>query len=144
MSRNLRLTALAQAIGADVKSLTASILTHSIEPYVLSANGVVTVKVGTSKIVMENACVVDTVRAYVTTAPAGGPLKIDINKNGSTIYGTQTNQPTIATGANSALGGPASGAMFAAGDVLSVDVDSVGSTTPGSDLTVTVRMRRTS
>lgn len=143
MSLSNRLTALAQAVGADIKALQDKILTHAVEPYILSMNGTVTVKTGTSKIVLEDSYSLQSVRAYVNTTPAGGPITVDVNKNGTTIYGTQTNRPTISAGTNSGLGGTASGGSFVAGDILSVDVDTIGSTTAGSDLTVTIRLRRT-
>jgi len=73
----------------------------------------------------------------VKTAPTGAALIVDINKNGSSIF---TTRPQIAAGATS--GG--SSAVFASpatvtdSDVLTVDVDQIGSTVAGSDLTITL------
>lgn len=117
-------------------------VTAEIEAYQFSMVGTMSVKVGTSKIVMEGSYVVESVRAYANTAPTGASAIVDINRNGTTIYTTQGNRPTIGAGANSALGGAAANGAFVSGDILSVDVDQIGSTVAGADLTVTIRMRR--
>jgi hypothetical protein len=64
---------------------------------------------------------------------------VDINKNGVTIFTTQGNRPTIA------IAGTTSGKVtnmdvttIADGDSLTVDVDQVGSTVAGADLTVQI------
>lgn len=79
------------------------------------------------------------VRSAVGTAPTGQSLICDVNKNGTTIFTTQANRPTIAAA------GTTSGKItnmdvttLADGDYLSVDVDQVGSGVAGSDLVVTV------
>ncbi len=113
------------------------------EPYVFAFSGVVAVRTGASRVYLEAGYAIETVRASVGTAPAGASLIVDVNVNGTTIYGTQGNRPTIAAGANTGLGGAASTATVTAGQFLTVDVDQVGSTTAGSDLTVVVRLRRT-
>ena len=41
------------------------------------------------------------VTAAVTTAPAGSTAIFDLNKNGTTMYTTQGNRPTIAAAATS-------------------------------------------
>lgn len=80
---------------------------------------------------------VTTVRAAVGTAPTGAALVVDVNKNGTTIFPTQANRPSIAAAGFTATGTPGV-TGWAAGEYLTVDVDQVGSTVPGSDLTVTV------
>jgi hypothetical protein len=70
----------------------------------------------------------------VKTAPTGAAVIIDIKKNGTSIFSTK---PQIADGA--LTGG--SGAVFSSttvtsGDVLTFDVNQVGSTVPGQDLTI--------
>ena len=81
------------------------------------------------------------VRASVGTAPAGASIIVDINKNGTTIFTTQGNRPTIA------IAGNTSGNVtnmdvttVAAGDYLTVDIDQIGSTTAGADLTVQIEV----
>jgi hypothetical protein len=113
-----------------------------LEAYTFSMAGTLTTKVGPHRVYMEQPGTVDTVRASVGTAPTGATVLVDVNRNGTTIYGTQGNRPTIAASGFTALGGVASNAAFAAGDYLTVDVDQIGSTVAGADLTVVVRIRR--
>lgn len=83
------------------------------------------------------------VRVTAGTAPVGSALIVDVHKNGTTIYGTQANRPTVPDGQNAATGGAASTASVTAGDYVTVDVDQVGSTSPGADLVVALRLTRT-
>ena len=120
------------------------VLVVPVEAYTFSVTGTVAVATGKSRIYLEGDYVVETVRAAVHTPPAGAALVVDVNKNGTTIYTNQANRPSIAAGANSATGNNPAVTTLAAGDYLTVDVDQVGSATAGSDLTVTVRVRRAS
>jgi hypothetical protein len=81
------------------------------------------------------------VRASVGTAPAGTSIIIDISKNGTTIFTTQANRPTIAAAANTS--GNVTNmdvTTVAVGEYLTVDIDQTGSTTTGADLTVQVEV----
>lgn len=75
----------------------------------------------------------------VGTAPTGAAIVVDVNKNGSTIFTTQGNRPSIAV---STLATAASAipdiVSFAAGDYLTVDIDTIGSVVAGADLSVQV------
>jgi hypothetical protein len=69
---------------------------------------------------------------------------VDVNKNGTTIFTTQANRPTVVAAANAtAADAVPDVTAIASGDYLTVDRDQVGSATPGSDLTVFVRYQRT-
>lgn len=72
----------------------------------------------------------------VRTAPTGAAILIDINKNGSTIWSTQGNRATIAAGATTGNTTTFNTTALAAGDYLDLDIDQVGSTVAGADLTV--------
>lgn len=75
----------------------------------------------------------------VKTAPAGASIIIDINKNGTSIWNTnQGNRLTIAAGTNSASQTSFDTTSLAEGNYLTLDIDQVGSTTAGADLTVEV------
>jgi len=78
------------------------------------------------------------VTTSVMTAPTGAALVVDVNKGGTTIFGTQANRPSIAAAATSAVAGVHSVRTFAAGDVISVDVDQPGSNVAGANLTVAI------
>lgn len=120
------------------------LLTHATEVYTFSVTGTVAVASGKSRIYLEGNYTIETVRAAVNTAPTGAALIVDVNKNGTTIYTTQSARPSIAAAGNSATGNSPAVTTFQAGDYLTVDVDQVGSTVAGADLTVTVRLRKTS
>ncbi len=77
--------------------------------------------------------------AVVDTAPTDASLIVDVHLNGTTIFTTQGNRPTIVTTAtDSGLAIPDVTAA-AGGDVLTVDIDQIGSTVAGADLAVVVR-----
>ena len=61
---------------------------------------------------------------------------VDVNKNGTTIFTTQSNRPTISDGNNTGYTTNIDIASWADGDYLTMDVDQVGSTEPGRNLTV--------
>lgn len=116
---------------------------NDTETFVWALSGVMTTRTGLQGLPLGTSYRLVEVRARINTAPTGLALVVDVNKNGTTIYGTQANRPTIAIGGNAATGGTASVTTFAAGDVLTVDVDQVGSTVAGSDLVVAIRLQRT-
>ncbi len=79
-----------------------------------------------------------TVNLRAKTAPTGAAIVINIKKNGTTIF---TSKPQIAAGATTGGGS----AVFAGsnpsvtdGDVLTVDIDQVGSTEPGRNVSVSL------
>jgi hypothetical protein len=81
---------------------------------------------------------IQTVTASVGTAPTGASILIDVNKNGTTIFTTQSNRPTIAASGFEDESGAPDVTSWAAGDYLTIDIDQVGSTIAGANLTVTV------
>jgi hypothetical protein len=81
--------------------------------------------------------VISKVRASVGTAPVGAGIRVDVNKNGSSIFSGTGAQPTIADGTTTATATPTT-TSWADGESLKIDIDTVGSSTPGSDLVVLV------
>lgn len=83
------------------------------------------------------------ITAYRTkgiTAPTGSAAIFDINKNGSTMFTTGGNRPTVAAGATvSSLTLPDIVAV-AAGDYLTVDIDQIGSGTAGADFVLGIQI----
>jgi len=63
---------------------------------------------------------------------------VDVNLNGTTIFGTQANRPTIAISGTTNKTTGMSVTSWADGDYLTVDVDQVGSTAAGANLTVQI------
>jgi hypothetical protein len=78
----------------------------------------------------------------VDTPPTDASILVDVNKDGTTIFTTQSNRPSIADGANTGnttnvdvpvcVDVP----VWADGEYLTMDVDQIGSGTAGSYLTV--------
>lgn len=81
--------------------------------------------------------------AQVTVAGATTNIVCDLLKNGVSIYTTVANRPTVVAGALIASaanqGLRPDVAKFVVGDVLSLSLTSVGTTTTGSNLDVTVQ-----
>jgi hypothetical protein len=107
--------------------------------------GILTLSTGKTRLPIDGDYIIVGVRLMVNTVPTGAAIVVDINKNGTSIFTSQANRPTILAGANS--GGPGVApdiTSIAAGDFLTVDVDQIGSVVVGSDLVVTVIVTRTS
>ena len=81
---------------------------------------------------------IQTVTASVGTQPTGASILVDVNKNGTTIFTTQSNRPTIAVSTNEDESGAPDVTSLAAGDYLTIDIDQIGSTVAGANLVVTV------
>ena len=104
--------------------------------------GALTVSTGSAPFRWPFAATVLGIAIAVGTAPTGASLIIDVNKNGSTIYTTQGNRPTIAAGATSAGETVPNITSISAGDIYKIDVDQIGSGVAGSDLFVSIRYKR--
>jgi hypothetical protein len=70
------------------------------------------------------------------TAPTGSALIVDVNKGGTTIFTTQANRPQVAATANTGSTTTFDVTTWADGEYLTVDVDQVGSTVAGANLTI--------
>lgn len=85
-------------------------------------------------------------RFAVGTAPTGATAIADINKNGTTIYATTANRPTLAisalvqTAANLAL--RPDNYYLKPGDRLNLNIAQIGSTVAGADAQITVIGRK--
>lgn len=132
------LSAVTSAMIRD-RSVPLASLPTPIPPF--GASGVLSVRTGGMRHTMEESATIQSVRATVGTPPTGASIIVDVNKNGTTIFTGGTDRPTIAAGTNTDTGTPAVTSL-APGDYLTVDIDQVGSTIPGSDLTVTIRLTR--
>lgn len=81
-------------------------------------------------------------KAYlnVKTAPTGAALIVDINKNGTSIWNSnQANRVQVAAAATSGTQTSFDTTSLTEGDVITVDIDQVGSTVAGADLTITLK-----
>lgn len=125
-------TALATKVNARVQTL----------PY--SNQGALSVKTGTFRLYNDSgaAWTITGVRASVGTAPTGASVIVDVNVDGTTIFTTQANRPTVAAAAfTSGVVTNMNVTSVATGSYLTVDIDQVGSTVAGSDLCVQVGVK---
>jgi hypothetical protein len=139
-------TALHHTLGAGANQAAAGNHAHTLT-FSLTAffkTGTLTTTTGTQRLPIDGTYTIVGTRLMVGTAPTGANLIVDVNKNGTTIYTTQGNRPTITATQNA--GGPGTApdiTALAAGDYLTVDIDQIGSTIAGSDLTVSVIVSKT-
>jgi hypothetical protein len=85
-------------------------------------------------------CTITNVRAMVGTAPTGAAIRVDIHKDGTTIFTDQAERPNIADGATVDLTNTPAVTAVTKDAVLRLYADSVGSTTPGADLHVDIEV----
>lgn len=108
-----------------------------------SQAGTLAVGTGTFKLPFTLNAEVISVRLAAATSPTGADLIVDVHKNGTTIFTTQANRPRIVAGDADGVGAEVvpDVTAIAEGEYLTVDIDQVGSTVPGEDLTVVVEWR---
>jgi hypothetical protein len=83
-----------------------------------------------------------TVAGRIREVATGSPVVLDLLKNGVSIFSNPVDRPTIQPGLHNLVATIPPGIMFADGDYLELNIVSVGSTTPGVDLVVSVRLTR--
>ena len=83
------------------------------------------------------------VKAYavVKTGPIDADIIVDINKNGSTIWTTQADRLKVLNGATEGTQTAFNVTTLDEGDKLTMDIDQVGSTVAGEDLTVVLKCK---
>lgn len=111
--------------------------------HAFSASGVLVVGSGAHRIYNDTstAWTIHSVRASVGTAPTGSSIIVDVNVNGATIFTTQANRPTITdSGFTSGKLTNMDVTTVASGSYLTIDIDQIGSTIAGSDLTVQIEV----
>lgn len=75
----------------------------------------------------------------VNTAPTGAAIIVDIHKGGTTIFTNQAHRPQVAATAFAGNTTTIDVSAWNDGEYLTCDVDQIGSSIGGSDLTVTVK-----
>lgn len=108
--------------------------------FTLTVPGVLTVDTGALRLynLTGKALTISKVHIAVDTAPTGAAILVDVNENGVTIFTNQANRPTIAIAAFTGDTTTIDDASWADGNHIQADVDQVGSTVVGSDLTITI------
>lgn len=113
-------------------------------PITWSKPGTLTTSTGVSRYLFPYSATIIGVSAAVNSAPIGADIIIDVKKNGTTIFTTQANRPKILAGANATAAEVTNMNVtsISTGDYVTIDINQVGSTNPGSDLTVFVRYQQ--
>jgi hypothetical protein len=79
-------------------------------------------------------------RVYAGTAPTGCPLQTDILYNGVSIWTATSGQTILQVGSTSTTVTAFVTTNVTAGGLLTIDVDTIGSSTPGGNVTVMVEV----
>jgi ssDNA-binding replication factor A large subunit len=101
--------------------------------------GILAVETGNTRLRFASSRKIISISATVNTQPTGSAVIVDVLKNGTTVFTTQANRPTIAVGTNSSTDQVPDVTQINPGDYLTVQIAQVGSTVAGSDLTTTIR-----
>ena len=93
-------------------------------------------------LIVPKALTITKAYAYVKTAPTGAAIVVDINKNGTSIWNaTPANRLTIAAAGVSGNQTSFDTVALAEGDILTIDLDTVGSSVAGANLTVALKTK---
>lgn len=113
-----------------------------LTPFVFSVSGDLAVMAGRHHLINDSGGdrSISTVRAHVGTAPTGAAVQVDVKVNGATIFASAGDRPTVPAGGNDGVSGAISNPTWGAGQDITVSITSVGSGTPGADLTVAIWM----
>lgn len=105
---------------------------------VFTITGVLATGARNPRFYVEGDRTISNVVVSVGTAPTGATAIFDVNKNGTTIFSTQANRPTIAISGFYDGSSVPDVTSLSAGDYLTVDVDQIGSTVKGSDAVIRI------
>jgi hypothetical protein len=119
-----------QTVDSGLRTLSGGQFSITVEGFLAIENGVA------PDLVVEAPHAVRDVYAVVRQAPSGAPVNVTVRANGSSYCTLSI--PSGSTISNVVNGFPL--APLATGAKLNADITSVGTTVPGSDLTVIVRL----
>jgi hypothetical protein len=137
VSLQSRISDLITAVGADINALYARAIWEKSWTF----PGSLSLYVGQTRIYNTTGRTLTIQGIWISagTAPTGSSILVDINKNGTTIFTTQGNRPAIAVSAfASSVVSNMNITSLADGDYMTIDIDQIGSTIAGSDLSVQV------
>ncbi len=94
----------------------------------------------TPELIVPTTLTIEKAYLSVKTAPTDAAILVDINKNGTSIWAdTQANRVTIADGAIAGTQISFDTTSLSDGDILTIDIDQIGSTIAGADMTIQVK-----
>jgi hypothetical protein len=92
-----------------------------------------------AQILMPASATISKVIVYSDDQPTGASIIVDVNKNGTTIFTTQSGRPEVAVSTNTADSATPDVTALVQDDRVGIDIDQVGSSVVGgNDLMVTV------
>lgn len=123
--------------------VTASQLPSLVSPLIITGSqaGALVATFGQVPYIVTQASTIQSVRCAVGTTPTGQAIIVDINKNGASIFTTQANRPSITAGTILSAAAVPDVTALAVGDLITFDVDQVGSTAAGADLSIAINAR---
>lgn len=110
--------------------------------FMFSYEGSLSTASGELEIAIPGDFTIDHVYLRANTAPTGAAIIVDVNKNGATIFTDQGNRPQIAAGENSSTLGTPDVTTLELNDYLTFDIDQIGSSEGGKNLTIHVRCKQ--
>lgn len=106
--------------------------------FTFTVTGTLTVGTGKARMPVHRPITIANIRANCGTAPTGAAILIDVNKNGTTLFTTQGNRTSIAVSGFADTASTPDVTTATTDDYITVDIDQIGSTIAGADLTVTI------
>jgi hypothetical protein len=128
-------------LSAGSKLATSQMPTATIKTTLTLADASDPLTTGTDKaptLLSPGTLTITKVKLVVKTAPVGAAIIVDVNKGGTTIFTNQAHRPQIAAGATTGETSTIDVSGLVEDDKLTFDIDQVGSSTPGSKITVEV------
>lgn len=136
MSLASQITALATAIATEVKAVRGLV---SVTPTFTQTGMLAVTTDSTAKRWYNDTgrtLQIAKVRVSVTTVPSGTSLIVDVHKNGTTIFTTQANRPTVAISGTTGLSSAPNVTNLLNGEYLTINVDQAS----GGEMETTVVM----
>ena len=123
---------------------TGSIGTAGNTEIAFAIPGTLTVGTGAMRGSFDSTKTLGNGSATVSSAPTTQSIIFDVNKNGTTIFSTQGNRPTITSTNFTDLTSTPDVTSVTSGDYLTVDIDQVGyagsTANPGTDAVVRIKI----
>lgn len=110
--------------------------------FTFTAEGLLTTGAMSLRFYAPGPMTISEVFTAVNTPPTGDTILVDVNLNGTTIFTNQGKRPEIADGAYTDTSDTPDVTAVVKDDYFTADIDQVGSTTSGLDLTVHVRCKQ--
>jgi len=130
-------------VGSDITDVGTGTIDQGVEELNITQTGNLTAGSGVIEFPVEGAWSIIDIQFRVATAPSGGPLWIDVHKNGTTFFTTQANRPTAASTVKVSNQAVPDVTSVADADYLTFDVDNDSSSPNGAaDLLIKIRWRK--